>query len=201
MTRHPFLESFSRSTVLQSSEDEHEKEVLDALKNEAYENGYASGWDDALASNEAAKSRVEAEFERNIQNLSLTYIEAVTHVRSELQGFVDALVETLLPSLSSDLICLNLKSQLIDTGKQCISEPAQIIASQDCYQHVKTMLSSEFSSEFEVIQDQSLGRGQVFFKVGGKENQIDLESVLEGISIQLRAMISDKNESEEKNER
>lgn len=196
MTRHPFLESFSRSNALHSSHDEHEQEALEALKTEAYESGYASGWEDALSSNEAAKNRVEAEFERNIQNLSLTYVEAVTHVRSELESFVDAVVEILLPSISSDLTCLNLKSQLIDTGKKCISEPAQIIASQDCFQQIKDMLPSEYSSEFELVQDQTLGQGQVFFKIGGKENQIDLSSVIESISAQLRAVSADLDESE-----
>lgn len=186
--------------MLQSSEDNNEQAELEALKTEAYENGYASGWEDALTSNEATKNRVEAEFERNIKSLSLTYVEAVTHVRSELGDFVEAIVETLLPSISSELICLNLKSQLIDRGDHLISGPIQIVASHDCFQHVKEMLSSEFSSEFEAVQDETLGRGQVFFKIGVKESQIDLSGAIESISAQLRAMRSDEIESEANNE-
>ena len=95
------------------------KEV-ETIRTEAFESGYSSGWEDAKNADTEARLRVEAEFERNIQNLVFTYSEAVDCIRGELKTFLSAVVEGFLPEIVPDLTREHVRSELLKIADDLI---------------------------------------------------------------------------------
>ena len=189
MTRHTFLESFDRATgSVAVKPDPVELAKLDAIRSEAYEAGYRSGWDDAVASDKEARQRIEAEFERNIQGLAFTYNEAVDRVRSELKGFVSALLDQFLPSLLPDVLREYVRAELISIGDEQIELPVEIVASSDCLQLLSGMIEDDIAMDVNLVEDQSLANGQVFVRMEGRETQIDFEPLIQNLSRQFAAL-------------
>ncbi len=186
MSRHPFLESFDGT--LESRLRETQEEALEALKSAAYEQGYASGWDDAIASDKTSRLKLEAEFERNIQGLAFTFSDAVTHVREELRELVEALMHQLLPGIAPDLLREHIRSELLKYGDELTDLPVELVASPDCNPTVAQMLKSDFSMDIRIIEDASLAEGQVYLRLGRRELEIDLAPLLRAITLQLQAI-------------
>ena len=189
MTQHTFLESFDRASgSVAVKTDPAELAKLEAIKTEAFESGYRSGWDDAIASDKDARQRIEAEFERNIQGLAFTYNEAVDRVRSELKGFVSALLDQVLPSLLPELIREQVRADLVSLGDEQIELPVEIVASSDSLQLLSQMIEDDLAMDITLVEDASLANGQVFVRMVSRETLIDFEPFIQNLSRQFAAL-------------
>lgn len=193
MTRHPFLESFD-GLPLERAKDRAVEQTLETAKAEAYETGYASGWDDALASDKSARLKLEAEFERNIQCLALTFADAVAHVRGELAGLLDAITSQFLPDTAPNVLREHVKSELMKLGDDLTDVPIQVVASEDCSTAVFEMIGKEAGRNIEVIQDTTLAAGQVYLRLGRSEVEVNLQPLVRAISGQLKALTDQGSE-------
>jgi flagellar assembly protein FliH len=161
-----------------------------ALRSEGYEAGYASGWEDARTADDAARQRVAAEFERNIEALAFTYHEAVDLVRAELMDFVDAVVAAFLPAALPDLTREHLRSALNDLGEQALVKPVEIVVSSDCRHSVEAMLDEDFSLDLTLVEDPGLAPHQIFLRLAETETSIDLMPLVDTLKDQLDAVKS-----------
>lgn len=168
-----------------------------ADRSRAYEAGYASGWEDALASEEAARLRVAAEFERNVETLAFTYHEAVDLVRAELFEFLEAIIDSFLPPLLPDLTRAHLRDALRKLAEEQTTIPVEIVVSSDSLDLVQGMLGEDFSLDLTVIEDTTLAPNQVFLRMGRRETAIDLAPLVETLRSQLDAMAVNHREEEE----
>lgn len=193
MTRHLFLESFDRSES-GTPRKEEPNEQLEAVKAQAYEAGYTSGWDDAIASDKTSRLRMEAEFERNIQNLAFTFGEAVTHVRSELRQFLETITDQFLPTIAPDILREHVRSELLKFGEELTDIPVELVASPDCNPTVAEMLKSDFAMEITLIEDADLSEGQVYLRLGTREMEINLNPLMKAVSAQLAALNQDQQQ-------
>ena len=190
MSRHPFLQSFNlpNSEIVTSGADTG---AIESIKSEAFEAGYASGWEDAVASDKTARMTLEAEFERNIQNVAFTYGEAVSHIRGELRELLTALIEQFLPATAPDILLAHIKTELLRLGDELTSVPVEVVTSPDCNSAVAKMLSSDFSIDINLIEDHSLSPSQVYLRLGSREVEINLEPLIKAVSSQLEALSND----------
>lgn len=173
--------SSSQPAVLDAAEAE-------AVRQQAYESGYASGWEDAKAADEDARQRIDAELERNIQGLAFTYNEAVDRVRGELKTFVSALIDTLFPALVPDLLREHVRSELIRLADEFIEVPIEIVTSPDCTDLLRDMLQSDFSMEIELVSDPNLAAKQVFLRSQQREVEVDFAPLLAALREQFKAI-------------
>ncbi|MEL7203896.1 MAG: hypothetical protein AAGL19_06995 [Pseudomonadota bacterium] len=187
MTHHTFLESFDHSAT-EAIKGAADTDALEAEKAKAFEAGYASGWDDAIASDKTSRLHLEAEFERNIQNLAFTFAEAVTHVRSELEELLNAIIDHFLPRTAPEALKAHIRSELLQMGDDLTEVKVEIVASPDCNATVADMLKSDFSLDIQPIEDASLAAGQVFLRLGKREVEVNLEPLIRAVSGQLAAM-------------
>ena len=198
--RHTFLESFDGAatpgrntpTALNTSD-------LERLKTDAYEAGYKCGWDDAIASDDKARDRIEAEFERNIQNLTFTYSEAVDTVRSELKEFIAALIEQFLPSIAPDLLREHIRDQLLSISEAQIEPPLEIVASTDSHGFIEEFLASQGDDRISLIEDRSLASRQVFVRLGDQESKIDFAPIIEDLRNQFAALAASEEKKDVQN--
>ena len=198
MSRHPILESFDRS-ALAKVQDAENQETIEIIKSEAYEAGYTSGWDDAVASDKTSRLQLEAEFERNIQGLAFTFAEAVSHVRAELKNFVAALIDQFFPSIVPELLREHVRAELLRLGEELTEVPVEIVASPDCNPTVAEMLTKDFSMNIQLVEDAALAPGQVYLRLGSREMEIDLDPLMRAVSSQLEAMNSNVDHQGGKN--
>lgn len=161
---------------------------IEKIRTEAYESGYSSGWDDARNSADDAHQRVEAEFERNIQNLAFTYNEAVDRIRAELKGFVAALIEGFFPELTPELLREHVRAELIRIADEHIEVPLELVTSPDCAALLRDMLQSDFTLKIELITDQNLAPHQVFIRIAEREIEVDLAPLLGALQEQFKAV-------------
>lgn len=186
MSGHRFLESFD--TNAPTADDRQYQASLEAARSEGYEAGYTSGWEDAIASDKTSRMRLEAEFERNVQNIAINYTEAISHVRDELGTFLTELIDGFFPSITPLALREHIRCELHKIGEEVSDTPIEIVASPDCRAVVSDMLKAEFSVPIHLVEDTSLSLGQVYLRLGSKEVEIDLEPLVKAVSDQLKAI-------------
>ena len=190
----------SLRSLLESFDSGHAKALADptspgadggsvaAARSEGYEAGYASGWEDAHTSDKAARERIAAEFERNIEALAFTYHEAVDLVRAEVFDFVEAVIEGFLPTILPELTREHLREALRKHGEDLLHAPVDIVVSSDCREVVAEMMSEDFALDLNLVEDSTLAPHQVFLRIGKTETVIDLAPVAETLRAQLLAL-------------
>lgn len=204
MSLRSLLEPFDGKTAVSSGSDLSQSPGADeiaAARSEGFDAGYASGWEDAQSSDEAARRRIAAEFERNIETLAFTYHEAVDLIRAELFTFIDAVIESFLSPLLPDLMRAHLRDALRAAGDDGLAAPVEIVVSSDSHASVAEMLSDDFALEIILVEDATLAPHQVFLRLGHREKSIDLEPMVELLQQQLSAIGKVEEMGEEKDVR
>ena len=195
MTLQSFLETFetaaptsSRNASTKLSADE-----IENIRSAAYEAGYSSGWEDAQKAENDGRLRVEAEFERNVQNLVFTYSEAVDCVRGELKGFVAALIEGFFPELVPDLLREHVRSELLKIADDCVETPIEIVTSPDGEPILKELLESDLPMEISLVSDPTLASRQVYVRIAEREIEVNISPLLDALRSQFKAVAVDQD--------
>lgn len=199
MTIQKLLETFDPISLKTSSSGEASvlsAAEIEAIRQKGYEEGYSSGWDDATASEAEAHRRVDAELERNIQNLAFTYNEAVDRVRAELKSFVSALVDGFFPDLVLDLTREHVRAELVRMADAHVEAPLEIVTSPDAFEVLQNMLKNDFSLEIELVADSNLAPRQVFVRSHVREIEVDLSPLLSALREQFDAIQQTENRAE-----
>ncbi len=190
MTLGSFLETFETPNAARKRQQEEpgDAERLEQARSEGFEAGYTSGWEDAKKAEADSRFRVEAEFERNIQNLAFTYNEAVDRVRGELKTFVAALVHGFFPEIVPDLLREHVRAELLKVADDMVEVPIEIVTSPDCSPLLTDMLQSDFSLQIELVEDESLAARQVFIRIAEREIEVNITPLLTALKAQFNAV-------------
>lgn len=155
---------------------------LEEQRLESFEQGFKAGWDDAIKSQGGEQAKISSEFSRNMQDLSFTYHEAYTNVFKAMEPLLQQVVETVLPTIAHETIGARLVEQLSEMARDQGTQPVQITVAPSNHAMMEKLLQQEFGFPLSVIEEPTLGEGQVYLKFGQTERQIDLDEVLNGIS-------------------
>ncbi len=161
---------------------------IEAIRKQAFEDGYASGWEDAKSAETEARQRIDAELERNIQSLAFSYNEAVDRVRGELKNFVSAMIEGFFPALVPELLREHVRAELLRLADEFVEVPLQIVTSSDCADLLRDMLASDFASDIDLVTDPNLAPQQVFVHSPERELEVDLAPLLAAVREQFKAI-------------
>lgn len=188
MSLRRLLEDFEKSPTPKAA-----AQVEPDRSSEAYEAGYASGWDDATAAAVSERKKVDAEFARNIQDIGFTYAEAVSCVRGELSTFIEALLKQVLPASLPDLMVARVKETLTDVAEQSLDMPVELVCAPVSRDVLQEMLEAEGRADIELVEDENLTAHQVFLRFSERETLIDADALIDALKAQFGAM----SESEE----
>lgn len=161
---------------------------LENVRTAAFEAGYASGWEDAKASDDEARQRVQAELERNVEAISFTFHEAVDRVRSEVKTFVDSLLTEFLPEIVPDALRAHIRAELLSAAEENLDLPVEIVVSPDCANLVSDLVDGDFKMGIELVEDPSLAANQVFVRIAEQEKEINLAPLVSELKFQLGAI-------------
>lgn len=192
MTLQNFLETFdTESGGKVALTGQPDPKVVESIRAEAFESGYSSGWEDAQKADGEARERVEAEFERNIQNLVFTYSEAVDCIRGELKNFLSAIINGFLPEIVPDLTREHVRNELLKLADDLVEAPVEIVCSPDSKPLLEELLHSNAALEIRLVEDGSLAARQVYIRIAEREIEVNVAPLVEALRIQLRAVAED----------
>ena len=163
--------------------------ALEAARVSGYEDGYKSGWDDAIRSAEGEAKTVGAELARNLRDLSFTYFEARDEVLTALEPFLQELLGTIFPELLPEAAAAALAKELAELATEGGKSGVRILVSPDDAEVVKGLLEPEADVSAEVLEEPAMLPGQARIASELREVAIDTGSVLERLRAALGAEI------------
>lgn len=154
--------------------------------------GYRAGWDDCEAQAREARQAVGAELARNLQELGFTFHEARAHVLAALHPLLSAILTKLLPRLVTDSLGPAILEELAALAATAADAPVTVLVAPENLDAVDTYLQGVPALPHRLVAEETLTAGQVFFRLGTQERQLDLGEVTERIAARLAAF-ADQN--------
>jgi len=156
--------------------------ALDDARAASYETGYAAGWEDAVAAQATEQSRISEEIARNLQALSFTYHESRSHLLRTLEPLLRDMVAKVLPDMARESLGQFVLDALRPIAAQLTDTPVTITLNPASRGAVEQHLAAETSLPIRIVEDASLGEGQVFLRFNDREQQVDLDGVITAIA-------------------
>ena len=134
--------------------------ALEASRVEGYEDGYKTGWDDAIRSAEEDARNVSAELSRNLRDLSFTYFEARDDILAAVEPFLAELLETLFPELLAEAVAASIAADLAERVKDRHNGQVRIMISPEDGEVVRRLVGLTEGPEVEIVEEAALASGQ-----------------------------------------
>ncbi|SMX47364.1 FliH/SctL family protein [Actibacterium lipolyticum] len=193
MTQPLILEDFTPIALPSTSDDLNPEGRL-----EVYEEGYKAGWEDAAAAENQSQTRIALDLEKALQDLSFTYHEARTHVLNSLAPLLTLMVDQVLPDLAHRGFAQALVDVTREAAHKAADDPVELVVNPANYSSVDAVLPADLPFSITLVQDQSLGPGQAYLRLGQSEQSFDIDSVLVSISTVVSDFLGAQNEKEVK---
>lgn len=147
----------------------------------AFEQGYTAGWDDAVAAQDAETARLRADLGRNLQELSFTYHEARSHVLRAMEPLLLDMVGKVLPAVARQSLGAVVLEALRPMAEALAETPVQVMLNPSSRPAVEPLLAASAAPPFQIVEEPTLGEGQVYLRLGRSEQQVDLDGVIGAI--------------------
>jgi len=188
VTRRVTLETFELGAPAQAAAPMVPPEDVETARLQGYDDGYKTGWDDAIRKTQEDGQRIGAEFARNLRDLGFTYEEARAHVLTSLEGLLRELTATFLPGLMADAIGPVVLEALGDLAGDAAGAPVLIRVAPGEGDRLRSFLTAETTLPVQVVDEPSLAEGQAWLKLGAEERQVDLAEPLARVRAAIRAL-------------
>ena len=153
--------------------EELEKQML-----AAFENGYKAGWDDAVKTQRKDRAHISADFARNIQSVSFTYHEVQSQIMQSVEQLLQDVVEKILPQTAAAMLGQTVVEVLRPMVEAAVDAPVELVVHPENRPTLVPLVNDALSLPVTVVEENSLGVGQVFLRIGKIEKSIDLDEVL-----------------------
>lgn len=152
-------------------------DAIEEARAMGYEEGYRSGWDDAVAAGADRDNQISEEFARNLQDLGFTYHEARAHVVDSVSGLLKDFVDAVLPGTISEAVGLHFLAQLSQQIETLADSPVRIIVSPEDSTVLSRLVEAETALPVRIEEEAALAAGQAYFRFGALETRIDLTKI------------------------
>lgn len=171
----------------------HEAEKL---RETAFEQGYASGWQDALQQfrNEDALRRAAAE--EAIQAVNFTYTEAHQALQSGFLTLTQSILQKVIPEVARAVLPQCLREELNDLIARHTHLPLEILCASSVLSTLEPILAATPNRDIRLIAEPSFSEAQVALRLGDCERIIDLDAVQTRLQALLQAQVKNYAEQE-----
>lgn len=160
--------------------------TIEQAKLAAYEQGYAAGWDDGVASQAEDQTRLRADLARSLQGLSFTYQEARTHVLRALEPLIEAMLSRLLPATAHAALAPMVIETLRPLAADFAGSPVLIYIHPGSRPAVAALLSDGDALPVNLVDEPMLGEGQAVLRLGQIEARVDLDAAMAAVAEAVR---------------
>lgn len=171
MTHSLILEDFS-APIAAAPTPREPAPVHDPMQ--GYETGYKAGWDDAMAEATKSQNHINAEFGRNLQELSFSFEEAKLQVCASVQELVATLCTSLMPRYAAHGLAnhiLNVMEPILD---QVGAPDIMLVCAPQDHELLSKMVTDAPYLPLTLRTEDSLMEGQVHFRFGAEQHEIEI---------------------------
>lgn len=179
--------NFAGTKQTSTEKSNSHSEATEDQKLQAFETGYQAGWDDATKAQTDEKERITAELGQNLIDMKFTYQEALSELTVSIEPIMKVIVEKLLPEAMRAALSAHILDQVASLVDAQTDRPIEVVVSTDNVERVTSLIETTSQDSINVVAEASLGEGQAFVRLGATERQIDLNTLIEGVSKAVEA--------------
>lgn len=153
----------------------------------AYDDGYAAGWEDAIAARDDDAARLRDAVGQNLQTIGFAYHEARAHVLQSLRPLLESMTATLLPALARQSLPPLVADALTALATEAADQPVTLRLHPTARPMVESFLTPAPSLPLMVVEDASLSPGQAILGAGPSGARVDLDHAIAEITAALAA--------------
>lgn len=167
-----------------------EVSALEEAKIASYEQGYSAGWEDASAAQQGDQSRIRADLARNLQSLSFTFQDARSHVLQAIRPLILEMAGRLLPEIAREALAPTVLEALAPMAEELGDAPVTLVLNPASRERVEGLVAQASGLPVLIDEEDSLGEGQVYIRLGPRETTVDLDRVTRDIAAAVRAFFN-----------
>ena len=162
---------------------QHEAETL-----EAFDKGYAAGWDDATEAAERSAATSGHAVRARLEELSFTYHEARAHVMQSLLPLLEAVATTALPQLVRQSLGQRLIEVVEDLAAEAADGPVTIHVPPSDRDAVEEALTGSARFPYRLEPDPDLAPDTLHVRLGDQGRFIDTQAAAARLTDALSAL-------------
>lgn len=163
-----------------------EQSAVEDAKLASYEQGYSAGWEDAAAAQSEDQSRLKGDIARNLQGLGFTFQEACGHLLRAVQPLLEAIVGQVLPQVARAALGPVVLETLLPLVEARGDTPVALVVAPASRAAVEPFLLQNSGLPLTIVEEPSLGEGQVYLRLGDAEARVDLDAAVLAITEAVR---------------
>lgn len=164
--------------------------LSEAARLEAFEAGYAEGWDDALKEAVETRDRVRRALAARLEDLSFTYHEARQATLGQIRDVVAAVIDGVLPRLVAEGFGTRLADAALEMAAPDGPPVAIAVAPADLVA-ARSVLEAPDALPVDLRADPELEAGQAVLTLRDEARRIDAAALAERAAEALHAHLSE----------
>ncbi|TDL78240.1 hypothetical protein E2L08_12160 [Palleronia sediminis] len=187
MARLVVLEDFTRSAAADAMPG-IDNARLEAETLEAFDRGYAAGWDDASRAAEQDSAQALNALRLKLQDLSFTYHEARAHVMQSLAPLLEAISHHAVPEILRETLGARVVSILDDLATGSDGGEAELLVAPGEAAGVEAAIDGLVVFPVTIVEEDLLSPGQIQLRLGAAEVAVDLDEMRRTLNEALDAL-------------
>ncbi|MFN4153939.1 MAG: flagellar biosynthesis protein [Paracoccaceae bacterium] len=149
--------------------------AIEETRVQSYESGYAAGWEDATAATRDDQARIGSELAKNLQQMAFTFQEARAHILKSVQPLLMRLCTQLLPPLAREVLSPVVLDTIMPLIDDLAEMPVHVVLNPAARPAVERLLLQAAGLPLVIVEEPTLGEGQVYLRLGEVEHRVDLD--------------------------
>ena len=189
MTQAMFRLEIFETAELDGAPEQFNAHEAEKLRETAFEQGYASGWQDALEQLRNEDDLRRAAAEEALQAVSFTYAEAHQTLQDGFMALTRNILEKVLPDVARHALPEHLRIELDALVASNTHTPIEILCAPSVLPALKKIAESYQDRQIRMIAEPSFSEAQVALRLGQCERAVDLDAILERLAAMVNARL------------
>ncbi len=169
--------------------EEFSSAEIDEIKLEAFDQGFAAGWEEALKVDKQESAK-ELEAIRDIlQDAEFSIHEARRGLLDNMRPLFSEITQKLLPEIAQQSLGLHIAEQLLQVSSAQLGETIEIETGVGMRQGIENALNAIQSPSATISENPNTHNLSALIRVGAHEREVDLSGIIDGIGDALSACI------------
>lgn len=160
--------------------------VVDEARLQSYDAGFAAGWEDATAAMAGDQARIGSELANNLQQMAFSFQEARVHILNAVQPVLTRLCTQLLPPLAQTVLAPVVLDTIMPILDDLTEAPVHVLLNPAARPAVERLLSQAAGLPLVIVEEPTLGEGQVYLRLGSVEHRVDLDDAVAQLTNAVR---------------
>ena len=163
-------------------------ERLEAERLEAYDKGYAAGWEDATSAAETLRAEQGQALDVRLEELAFTFHEARAHVMRALHPLLEAMVHSAVPKVLHDTLGARLTELVSDMAEEAADAEILVMAAPGEAEGVAAALEGRVRFPVSIHEEDTIASGMLHLRLGSSARELDMTAIETALANALSAL-------------